>query len=126
MNPDIAHVLYIREFMERIGRGTQKIVEVCKKHGLPTPNWKDDSSGVTLTLYGKKKGVRSQFNNRQEALLENLSSGDLIRPGEYRKRFAADVSERQARRDLTELENVGILEKVGAGAASTYRRTNRT
>ncbi|MFP4417245.1 MAG: RNA-binding domain-containing protein [Chitinispirillaceae bacterium] len=124
-NPDVAHVLYIREFMERIGRGTQKIVEACKKHGLPAPNWKDDSSGVTLTLHSKKKGVDSHYNSRQQALLDNLSPGDSIRPGEYRKRFAGDVSERQARRDLTELENVGIMEKVGAGAASAYRRTNR-
>lgn len=125
-NPDIAHVFYIRRFMERIGRGTQKIVEACKKHGLPAPAWKDAADGVTLTLHAAKEGAKPNTNDRQQALLQAMAAGNVIRPSEYRKRFAQGVSERQARRDLTELENLGLLEKVGAGAASAYRRTNRT
>ena len=57
------------------------------------------------------------------ALLGKLAGGDEIRPSEYRERFAEDVTERQARRDLTELEGANLLERIGGGAATRYRRT---
>jgi hypothetical protein len=36
-NPDIAQVLYLRGLMERIGRGTQKIIQSCVDQGLRPP-----------------------------------------------------------------------------------------
>lgn len=50
-NPDIAYAFFLCGYMDRIGRGTQKIVETCKNLGAPLPVWKQDSSGVTLTVY---------------------------------------------------------------------------
>lgn len=127
-NPDIAHLLYIRGFMERIGRGTQKIINACKEYGLPAPKWQDQPSGVTLTLYASKFSMSDDFelNIRQKALIQKLSATDEIRPIEYREKFASDVSERQARRDLKELEDLGMLERKGKGASTRYVRTNRT
>lgn len=55
-----------------------------------------------------------------------MHTGDQIRPGEYRQRFAADVSDRQARRNLVELEEAGLLLRVGKGAGTLYQRTDRT
>ncbi len=49
-----------------------------------------------------------------------------IRPGEYRARYATAVSERQARRDLVALAELGLLRVEGAGAATAYVRANRT
>jgi ATP-dependent DNA helicase RecG len=127
-NPDIAHLLYIRGLMERIGRGTQKIINACKDYGLPAPKWQDQPSGVTLTLYSAKSLVPDDFqlNIRQKALIQKLSATDEIRPIEYREEFAPNVSERQARRDLKELEDLGMLERNGKGASTRYVRTNRT
>jgi ATP-dependent DNA helicase RecG len=51
-NPDIAHVLYLRGLMERLGRGSVLILNACQKHGLPKPVWtSDERSGVTLTFF---------------------------------------------------------------------------
>jgi ATP-dependent DNA helicase RecG len=127
VNPDIANVLYIRGYMEMIGRGTQNIVNVCRAHGLRSPSWEDRPNGVTLTLYGKTRfpADRTPFNKRQDAVLSTLTSGEELSPGAYRKRFARDVSERQARRDLRELEEANLLERVGSGAGTRYRRTDR-
>ena len=58
--------------------------------------------------------------------MKELSSGSEITPAEYRKRFASDVSERQARRDLSELEDLSILARKGKGAGTRYQRVNRT
>lgn len=127
VNPDIVHVLYIRGYMNRIGRGTQKIVNLCREHGLKSPAWRDDSTGVTLTLFAQAggQGNAGSLNPRQEALLAKIKPGEEIRPGEYQRRYAEGVTERQARRDLTELEDANLLERVGAGATTRYRRTER-
>ncbi|MFH2063616.1 MAG: RNA-binding domain-containing protein [Pseudomonadota bacterium] len=127
-NPDIAHLLYIRGLMERIGRGTQKIINACKEYGLPAPKWQDQPSGVTLTLFSSKSPASDEItlNVRQNALIKALSPGDEIRPIDYRKKFASDVSDRQARRDLTELAELTLLERKGKGAGTRYSRTNRT
>ena len=127
-NPDMAQVLYLRGLMERIGRGTQKIIQSCVDQGLRSPQWEDRETGVTLTLWGPggaRSGLES-LNARQTALLAALKVDGRIRPAEYRERFAADVSERQARRDLVALEELGLLRVDGAGATTTYVRTNRT
>lgn len=50
-NPDIAYAFFLCNYMDRIGRGTQKIAESCRNLGVRSPEWKEDSSGVTLTIY---------------------------------------------------------------------------
>ena len=124
----MAQVLYLRGLMERIGRGTQKIIQACVDQGLRPPQWEDRETGVTLTLWGPggaPAGVAS-LNARQQALLDAMKVDERIRPAEYRERFAAEVSERQARRDLVSMEELGLLRVDGAGASTAYVRTNRT
>ena len=50
-NPDIAHVLYLRGYMEKIGRGSILIQRACTRRGLPLPRWSEDDYGVTLTFF---------------------------------------------------------------------------
>jgi len=127
-NPDIAHVLYLRGLMERIGRGTQKIINSCRNYGLPSPLWKDDPTGVTLTLRANVADKEGMFvpNERQNAFLEQVVPDEALSPGDYHSRFAKAVSERQSRRDLKELEGAGLVLREGGGAATLYRRTKRT
>jgi ATP-dependent DNA helicase RecG len=126
-NPDIAHVLYIRGLMERVGRGTQKIMDACRDYGLAPPKWQDAPSGVTLTLYSDKldHSVEVDLNERQSALMNSLVHDAEIKLADYRAQFAGDVSERQARRDLKDLVESGFLVALGGGAGTRYKRTNR-
>ena len=51
-NPDIAHVLYLRGMMEKLGRGSLLIQDLCEKQNIPAPEWKSDPDlGVTLTFF---------------------------------------------------------------------------
>jgi len=50
-NPDIAHVLYLRGFMEKIGRGSVLIQKDCTDLGLPLPQWSQNYQGVRLTFF---------------------------------------------------------------------------
>ncbi len=54
-NPDIAHLFFLRGYIEKLGRGTNKIVEQCKDAGLNAPKWKNTKSEVVLTFFGPKQ-----------------------------------------------------------------------
>ena len=122
-NPDIAQVFYLRGFMERIGRGTQKVVSACKEAGLPVPRWKADETGVTLTFYAKIRKETTKLNLRERRLLCELEPGKTIRLPEYCERLT--VSERQSRRDLVNLVDGGWLEREGEGPSTVFRRTGK-
>ena len=128
VNPDVSLAFYLRELMERVGRGTFNIVQECRKMGMKPPKWQSGtSSGVRLTLFaatGQADAV-IEPNERQDSLLRTLNTGERIRPREFLERFGAGVSERQARRDLGELENAGFLDRVGAGPSTAYERTEK-
>ncbi|NQU81695.1 MAG: putative DNA binding domain-containing protein [Bacteroidetes bacterium] len=125
INPDIVNVLYLYGRMNRIGRGTQNIINSCKRMGLPTPKWTDNQSGVTLTLLSQTKNPKSFLNKRQIKLLKHLKTGNEIVISIYHEQFASSISIRQAGRDLANLENLGYLELIGAGSGAKYRRTKK-
>jgi len=50
VNPDISHVFYLYELMERVGRGTFKIIQECREYEMWLPEWKSGASGVRLTF----------------------------------------------------------------------------
>lgn len=124
INPDIAQVFHLRDLMERIGRGTEKIVKASKRIGAPPPQWRDSPTGVTLTLFAATptaSGKSVELNERQNQLLLDLQPGETISPREYQERYAAAVSARQARRDLEELEGLGWLRREGQTRSIVYR-----
>ena len=85
------------------------------------------SSGVRLTLYSAtaSEGLAIELNERQQALLNALAQGKRIVTREFLERFGAGVSERQARRDLRELEDAGYMKRIGAGPTTAYERTEK-
>ncbi len=122
-NPDIVHVFWLREYMERVGRGTQNIVAWCKEAGLPDPSWESDHSGVYLTFKYSPKLPLSSFNRRQRKLIDELVVGEIIHLPEYQEKYL--VSERQGRRDLKELVEGGYLNREGKGRATVFIRLDK-
>ncbi len=49
-NPDIANVLFIREYIEMIGTGTLRMIADCKENDYPLPAWKTKENRLELTL----------------------------------------------------------------------------
>ncbi len=122
-NPDIVQVFWLREYMERVGRGTQNIVAWCKEAGLPAPSWKSDDAGVVLTFkYGQKVGA-DEFNRRQKKLLSDLGTGESIKLPAYQDQYM--VSERQGRRDLKELVEAGYMHREGDGPTTVFVRLDK-
>jgi len=123
-NPDVAQVVYLRELIEKVGRGTESIVSECQAAGLPSPTWKESPVGITLTFFSGKIGKRFALNHRQLELLARLIPGGQIHPADYRVGLAAKVTGRQARLDLLQLTQAGFLKREGRGRSTVYVRTN--
>jgi len=126
-NPDIAQFLFMRSFMEQIGRGTQRMIEDCRSASLPAPTWKVDGDGITLTLYSSasKAAPVSRLGDRQIKLLQSMKPGDQIGLRDYAVQFAEKVGDRQAQRDLNALRDADFLRLHGRGRGAQYERTNR-
>jgi ATP-dependent DNA helicase RecG len=129
-NPDIAHYLYVRGYMERIGRGTQKIMDACTAVGLKAPAWKVDRDGVTLVIYAAKpQGPKSpklpELNERMLQFLQTVVPGQSVTTLVYTRRVTETITERQARRDLQDLVELGFLKKEGSTKATRYIRTDK-
>jgi ATP-dependent DNA helicase RecG len=127
-NPDMAHLFFVRGFIERLGIGGRRIVTQCREAGLPEPTWELPGGGVLLTLRLRQPSPshsRQELSRRQASLLAETKPGERFTSGEYHRRFAAGVSERQARQDLIELVNAGLLVRIGSGRSTFYERTER-
>jgi len=118
-NPGMAHVFFLRGFVERIGSGSTRMVEECRRAGLPDPQWSEDSGGVSVSF--RRGLVSSDLNERQRAIAQSLRLRETITAAEYREKF--QVSERQARSDLSDMVERGYVLRIGAGRATKYERS---
>ncbi|MCY7421566.1 MAG: hypothetical protein LH478_07465 [Chitinophagaceae bacterium] len=74
VNPDIAHVVFLRGLIDKLGRGTIKLVEECRKVGLKDPVWKDNNDGVTLTFNGPK-ALSSKKSPENDGVNDGINDG---------------------------------------------------
>jgi ATP-dependent DNA helicase RecG len=119
-NPDIARVFYLRELMDQLGLGAQRIITECKSLGAKAPAWKAETGSVTLTLFSAPALAASpDLSARQQDFLKSLKAGQAFKVGDYSA--STKVSERQARRDLADLEKLSLVERQGAGPSTVYR-----
>jgi len=70
VNPDIAHIFFLRRWIEKIGIGTVKMIRQCKEQGFKIPVWKVKDSSVTVTF----PDVSVPFNYN-EGISEGISEG---------------------------------------------------
>ena len=79
-NPDIAHVLYLRGFMEKMGRGSVLIQKACTDRGLPLPQWSQNEQGVRLTFFALPgtQEITHEINVGIKRMLDVLE-GDMSR-----------------------------------------------
>ena len=79
-NPDIAHVIYLRGMMEKLGRGCILIREECHNIGLCKPEWKADATGVTLTFFTEQATEQATEQVTEQVVkLVGIMDGDMTR-----------------------------------------------
>lgn len=114
-NPDIANALFRSGYIESWGRGTLKMVNECVKAGVPKPAYYYDMSGFWVEFW---KELYSELNVRQRDAVISFKNKGFILSSDYIEKYK--ITDRTARRDLAELVEKGLLNKVGSNRNAKY------
>jgi len=124
-NPILASTFFKGGLIEAWGRGTIKIINECKKAGLPEPIIEYSSGGISVTIlknqFNEKSLMEKGLSTRQIKAIKYLKENRNITNKIYQE--ICEVSKATATRDLTELiEKFKLLERSGeVGAGTSYK-----
>ncbi len=125
-NPLLADPMYWNGYIEKVGTGTEDIINKCREYGLKSPEFyqEEDFRVVIWRVIGGQdvlKVIQSDPNNdpkviqgdpnNEARLLELITENPSVSRAELAKRL--DLSERQIRKIIDQLRNNGKLEREG-------------
>lgn len=120
-NKLIGSIFYDAGLVEKWGSGTNRIIEECKKLGLPEPEWREQQ-GLILSLrkdrFTEDILMEQDLNDRQLQAVAFVKRKRKITNQEYQE--LVGVKKRTASDDLRELEEKNIFERVGSTGKGTY------
>lgn len=117
-NPKIAKACFMAGYIDTWGRGTLKIYNSCKEHGLPEPTIIEKDGGFMVTLYKKevtRKVVsvsgRENLTDRQVEILELLKENNKL--STRRLSIILDINRSAVLAHIETLRDKGIIERIG-------------
>lgn len=135
-NPIIVQVLADMNFIEKLGYGVDRVIDLMRAKNLRAPDFHEKKGGFEVVIYnalgdarelpdgsisfdGVYKGM--PINERQEAALAFLhtSNNSRITNGDLKELFG-DIHPETLRRDLSDLVTKAILVKLGEKRGSYY------
>ena len=123
-NPLIAEVFFRRGLVERWGRGTQKIIELCMLAGHPAPQFLEQAGAVGVRFlpsgYIAPLRVAHNLTNRQRLVLQVLSASARVTFGEIKKQVNPAIADRTLRDDLFHLKRLHLIESTGRGRGAVW------
>ena len=124
-NPLIAEVFYKRGLVERWGRGTQKIVELCLAAGQPEPEFIEQAGAVGVRFfpsgYIAPHRVGFDLTTRQREIMHILA---LHEPAPLRvimQQLTTPPSDAAVQLDLTQLRQANLIIVDGRGRGASWR-----
>jgi len=126
-NPLIAESLYLTRYIEKVGSGTQRMIELCRQAGLPEPNYELRAGSFVLTLWRDwltaDMLAKLQLNDRQLKGLTLLRAEGRLTNGKYQE--LTGISRQTASRDLDEMVKKGILNRYGDRRGAFYGKAKK-
>jgi predicted HTH transcriptional regulator len=126
-NPLIADALFRANYCQRAGTGTTDMIRESLAAGLPEPSFAQRGPEFVVTLWRdlltRELLARLALNERQHAAIALLKSTARLTSAEYQRLTGA--SRQTASRDLDDLVQKGVLERVGSGRGTFYARATR-
>ena len=125
----IAQVFYDIGYIEKYGSGTIKIIDLCRRHGLPSPEFKEVSGGFSVIF--RKDSYTEEYlhnlglNERQIKAVMYVKEKGNIASSEYQN--LTGISRQMATIDMQELMKKGVFKRSGkVGKGVTYQLTKMT
>lgn len=127
-NKLIANAFYVRGLIEKWGTGTNKMVDLCKKEGLPEPKFQERTGGlVVIFKFTKPIGTTTKENKfafeltiRQKTILAIIKKHESVNIQQIMLDLENPPSQRMIKKDLTHLKNNGLVELKGAARSSLW------
>jgi ATP-dependent DNA helicase RecG len=124
-NPLVAKIFYLRGIIERWGRGTQKIVELCVKAGHPEPEFGEQAGAVWVKFlpsgYIAPHRIAHDLTERQREILQVLASSSYLPFREIREALDNPPPDRTLREELIHLKRLDLIELKGFGRSAVWR-----
>jgi len=126
-NPIIVKILNMVRYIEAIGDGIDRVLEVIKTHPLKPqmPVFRDVGNNVIVILHSADmskldflKIEKLALNDKEKKIVNILKYKARINSGDIQKEF--DVSRDTANRYLKKLMKLGLIRKEGKGKATYY------
>lgn len=123
-NPLLADLFYRRGLIEKWGRGTQKIIDLCVEAGHPAPQFEERVGDVVVRFipsgYVPPHRIGLDLTERQRRILFILRDGKPVRAEVIRTQIDPDLPVRTLRHDLKLLQEWGLIRKSGRGPGSGW------
>ena len=123
-NPLLANVFYLRGLIERWGRGTQKIVELCVAAGQPEPDFEEQAGSVVVRFrpssYVPPLRVSHDLSARQREVLRILGDRQKWKVQDILANLVAPPAKRTLQDDLSLLRRLGLVESSGRGQGARW------
>ncbi len=126
-NP-ILHYIFARMGMaEEMGFGLTSLKRQAEKLGLPLPTYAMVGESLVLTIYRTTEGllkglgpILEELTDEEREGWKTLANRRGTTQGEYAKALA--ITPRTAQRHLSHFVQLGLLQRVGQGPATHYRK----
>lgn len=123
-NPLIAEAFFRRGLVERWGRGTQKIIELCTRAGHPAPEFLEQNAAVGVRFlpigYIAPLRVSHDLTPRQREILLLLAGKETTPLRTIRAGLENPPAHRTLQDDLAHLKRLGLIDSGGHGRGAAY------
>lgn len=127
-NELLADVFFKAGLIEAWGRGTIKIIDECKKTGLPEPEFREEFGGFSVyfykDIYTEENLRKIGLNERQIRAVMYVKKKGEITNKEYQE--IANTTKKTASRDLGNLVEKEVFNQVGTTGKGTYYVLEKT
>jgi ATP-dependent DNA helicase RecG len=123
-NPLLAELFFRRGLIEKWGRGTQKIIDLCVAAGHPEPEFEEQAGSVVVRFIpkGYTPPLRTEHNltERQRRILFALSDGRARSISQVQSTMEPQPSRTTLREDLKFLLKLNLVQNFGERKGSRW------
>lgn len=123
-NPLLAELFFRRGLIERWGRGTQKIIDLCVQAGHPAPEFAERAGDVVVRFipkgYTPPHRIEHNLTERQRRVLFALRDGSQKGSRAIRDAIDPSLPATTLREDLNLLRKLGLIDGSGRGQGAVW------